>query len=206
MAFIQFYKNGGWAMHFISLVALVSLGLIIERIVFLFKASINADNFLREVTKKLRGGDYNGAIRYCDSTGKPLSKIIGAGLRNYKGDIREMQNALDEVGLAEIPRLNRRLNYIPVLAQISTLLGLLGTIAGLLQSFGALLTASASTRTLELIKGISVALNTTYFGLIVAIPMMLIHAFLQSKADGIIDDIDEYSVRIMNMLQDIKKD
>ncbi len=205
-AFIQFYKNGGWAMHFIALVAFVSLGLIIERMVFLFRSGINADKFLRYVTKKLREGDYTGAIRYCDNEGKPLSKIIGAGLRNYKGDVREMQNAVDEVGLAEIPRLNKRLNYLPVLAQVATLLGLLGTIAGLLKSFGALLTASASTRTLELIQGISIALNTTFFGLTVAIPVMLVHSFLQSRADGIVDDIDEYSVRIMNMLQDIKKD
>ncbi|KQC13139.1 MAG: hypothetical protein APR63_01215 [Desulfuromonas sp. SDB] len=204
-SFIQFYKSGGWAMHFISLTALVSLALIGERFFFLFKSSMNPESFLRTITKKLREGDYNGAIRYCDSIGKPLSKIIGAGLRNYKDDIREMQNAVDEVGLAEIPRINQRLNYLPVLSQVATLLGLLGTIAGLLKSFAALLTASASTRTMELIKGISVALNTTFFGLSVAIPVMLFHAFLQAKADGIVDDIDEYAVKIMNMLQDIKK-
>lgn len=204
-SFIQFYKSGGWAMHFISLTALVSLALIGERLFFLFKSSMNPESFLRTITKKLREGDYNGAIRYCDSIGKPLSKIIGAGLRNYKDDIREMQNAVDEVGLAEIPRINQRLNYLPVLSQVATLLGLLGTIAGLLKSFAALLTASASTRTMELIKGISVALNTTFFGLSVAIPVMLFHAFLQAKADGIVDDIDEYAVKIMNMLQDIKK-
>ncbi|MGC9365988.1 MAG: MotA/TolQ/ExbB proton channel family protein [bacterium] len=192
-------------MHFISLTALVSLALIGERFFFLFKSSMNPESFLRTITKKLREGDYNGAIRYCDSIGKPLSKIIGAGLRNYKDDIREMQNAVDEVGLAEIPRINQRLNYLPVLSQVATLLGLLGTIAGLLKSFAALLTASASTRTMELIKGISVALNTTFFGLSVAIPVMLFHAFLQAKADGIVDDIDEYAVKIMNMLQDIKK-
>jgi biopolymer transport protein ExbB len=204
-SFIQFYKSGGWAMHFISLTALVSLALIGERLFFLFKSSMNPESFLRTITKKLREGDYNGAIRYCDSIGKPLAKIIGAGLRNYKDDIREMQNAVDEVGLAEIPRINQRLNYLPVLSQVATLLGLLGTIAGLLKSFAALLTASASTRTMELIKGISVALNTTFFGLSVAIPVMLFHAFLQAKADGIVDDIDEYAVKIMNMLQDIKK-
>lgn len=205
--FIQFYKSGGWAMHFISLTALIAITIIIERLIFLmFKASMNPENFMRYITKKLRDGDYNGAIRYCDSIGKPLAKIIGAGLRNYKDDIRDMQNAVDEVGLAEIPRLNQRLNYLPVLSQIATLLGLLGTIAGLLKSFTALLTASASTRTLELIKGISIALNTTFFGLSVAIPMLLLHAFLQARADGIVDDIDEYAVKIMNMLQDIKKD
>lgn len=203
---IQFYKSGGWAMHFISLTALLALAIVIERIIFLFgKASTDPEKMFRIVSKKIRSGDFNGAIRYCDSVNKPLTKIIGAGLKNYKEDLREMQNAVDEVGLAEIPRLNKKINYLPVLAQVATLLGLLGTIAGLLKSFGSLLTASASTRTMELIQGISVALNTTFFGLAVAIPLMLIHAFVQSKSDSIVDDIDEYAVKIMNIVQSVKE-
>jgi biopolymer transport protein ExbB/TolQ len=129
-----------------------------------------------------------------------LSHVLKAGLLKANKDKLEIQNSIDEATLEVLPKLQKRTQYLAMLANISTLLGLLGTIQGLIQSFSAVNLEEAASRTGVLAQGISIAMYTTAFGLIVAIPCLVAYSFLQSKTVKIVDEIDQYSVKLVNLL------
>jgi biopolymer transport protein ExbB/TolQ len=203
----DFFRMGGFAMWPILFFLAVALAVSIERFIFLyFKANLRPEDFMAKVADLIRKGSIEGAIVAASDEDAPLARIIEAALRNYRGTERDIQNAVDEMALAELPRLNARLGYLAVIANVATMTGLLGTIFGLIQAFGAVSVADPETKGRILANGIAVAMNTTAFGLIVAIPTLIIHSFLSSKADQLIDDIDRYSVMVINMLAQARKE
>ena len=117
-----------------------------------------------------------------------------------KDDREELENYIEEAMLAIMPNLEQRTHYLPALANISTLLGLLGTIIGLIQSFQSITAADPSQKAAMLAHGVSVAMNTTAFGLIVAIPIMLCYAYIQSRTIKIVDMLDAFSIKLVNIL------
>ena len=123
-------------------------------------------------------------------------------LRSRSRDESDLQNVADAAALAVIPRLTRRLQYLPMLANVATLLGLLGTIFGLRAAFQSVSMAAAAERSERLASGIAIALNATGFGLLTAVPLSVAHAYLVSQAETIIEHIDEFSVRLINALID----
>jgi len=135
-------------------------------------------------------------------TKTPLSAILESALWHFQQQEpdQEIQNAVDEIALRELPRIQKRTHYLSLFANISTLLGLLGTIFGLQQAFGALAAADPSQKATVLAQGIAIAMNTTALGLIVAIPCMIGYSVLGAKANSIIEEIDESSVRLLNFL------
>jgi biopolymer transport protein ExbB len=203
----KFFREGGFAMWPILFFLAIGLAVSIERFIFLyFRANIRPEDFMARVADLIRKGSIEGAIATSSEEDAPLARIIEAALRNYRGTERDIQNAVDEMALAELPRLNARLSYLAVIANVSTMTGLLGTIFGLIQAFGAVSVADPETKGRILANGIAVAMNTTAFGLIVAIPTLIIHSFLSAKADQLIDDIDRYSVMVINMLAQARKE
>jgi biopolymer transport protein ExbB/TolQ len=129
-----------------------------------------------------------------------LPKVIKAGLtRVNKGEV-EIQNAVEEATLEVVPQIMKRVGSLQALGNIATLLGLLGTIIGLIEAFNALKSATPDTRQELLSQGIALAMNTTAFGLIVAIPCMVAHLFLSGMTKKIIDEIDQHSVKLENLL------
>ena len=119
---------------------------------------------------------------------------------------RHLQNSFDEAGLQAIPKVEAGLFWFDIIAQVATLLGLLGTIFGLVAAFDALATAPEADKSRLLTLGISQAMGTTAFGLMVAIPTMIIKGALQSRASNIVNDIDEFSVKTINQLNYSMKD
>lgn len=203
----KFFREGGFAMWPILLFLAIGIGVFVERFIFLyFRANIKPEDFMARVADLVRKGSIEGAIAAAAEKDAPLARIIEAALRNYRGTERDIQNAVDEMALAELPRLNARLMYLAVIANVATMTGLLGTIFGLIQAFSAVSVADPETKGRILANGISVAMNTTAFGLIVAIPILIIHAFLSTKSEQLVDDIDRYSVMIMNMLAQARKE
>ncbi len=203
----RFFREGGPAMWPILLFLAVGIAIFFERFVFLFfKANIRPEDFMARVADLIRKGSVEGAIATASEHDAPLARIIEAALRNYRGSERDIQNAVDEMALAELPRLSARTSYLAMLANVSTMVGLLGTIFGLIQAFSAVSAADPEAKGRILANGISMAMNTTAFGLIVAIPQLMMHAFLTSKADGLVDDIDRYSVMVINMLAQARKE
>ncbi len=203
----KFFREGGFAMWPILLFLAVGVAIMVERLVFLFfKANIRPEEFMARISDLIRKGSIEGAIAAAAEEDAPLARIIEAALRNYRGTERDIQNAVDEMALAELPRISARTGYLAMLANVSTMVGLLGTIFGLIQAFAAVSAADPEAKGRILASGIAMAMNTTAFGLIVAIPQLIVHSFLTSKADGIVDDIDRYSVMVINMLAQARKE
>lgn len=203
----KFFREGGFAMWPILLFLAAGLAIMVERAVFLFfKANIKPEEFMARIADLIRKGSIEGAIAAAAEEDAPLARIIEAALRNYRGTERDIQNAVDEMALAELPRISARTGYLAMLANVSTMVGLLGTIFGLIQAFAAVSAADPEAKGRILASGIAMAMNTTAFGLIVAIPQLIVHSFLTSKADGIVDDIDRYSVMVINMLAQARKE
>jgi len=203
----SFFRDGGIFMYFILATSIVGVAIIIERvIVLLYKSNVNADALWRELSKYIDEANIEKAGSICRASHVPLAAVLERGLSVHDQGERDIQSAVDEISLEVIPDIERRISYLSVIANVSTLLGLLGTIQGLIQAFTAIGSADPSQKAIVLTKGISIALYTTAFGLIVAIPMLVMYTILLSKAHRLVDEIDEFSVKLINMLVRNKSD
>lgn len=199
---VEQYKLGGWMMHIIAICLAVTLAIIIERMMrIVFQYNIDGTSFMFEVQKYVLANDIDGAIRLCNGAGRAaLPRVIKAGLQRASRDEHQIQNAIDAASLEVIPKIEKRLHYLALNANLATLLGLLGTISGLIYSFGEVAKVPASERQNVLSAGISEALNCTAFGLLVAITAMIAHAWLSSRAGTLVEEVDEYSVKLIDLL------
>ena len=198
----EFFTSGGPWMYPIALMSILGLAIIVERFIFLFfKYNINGNAFMAQVQKLVMANNIDRAIKLCNAApSAALPKVIKAGLtRANKGEI-EIQNAVEEATLEVIPSIQKRTNSLQAVANLSTLLGLLGTVIGLISAFKAVGAAAPDQRASMLTSSISIAMNTTAFGLMVAIPCMGAHVILAGITKKIIDEIDQYSVKLENLL------
>jgi biopolymer transport protein ExbB len=201
LSLLTFMQEGGAFMWIILVVWLVGLAMAIERFLKLnFRYNIDGPSFMNELQRYVLSNDIQGAIRACSGTSAMLPKVLKSGLKRASQSSEQIQNALDATSLEVIPKIELRLSTIPFLANISTLVGLLGTIQGLIQSFGAIAAADPSQKAEILAKGISTAMNTTFLGLTSAISLMLIGAFVSAKSEKIINEIDEFSIKLLDLL------
>lgn len=195
-------QHGGFATYLIAICFAVSVAFVIERFLRLFvKMNVNGTSFMFEIQKYVLANDLDGAIRVCNGAGEAaLPKVIKAGLMRASRNEEQIQNALDAASLEIIPQLEKNLPYLALIANIATLLGLLGTISGLIKSFAAVALADPAQRQAILSAGISEAMYATAFGLIVAILTMVFHSFLAARASRIVAEIDEHSVKLLDLL------
>ncbi len=204
---LAFFQQGGVFMHLILLSGAVATAVTLERWFVLFvRSSMSARPFANKICGHIRSGDFDQALTLSMAKKTPLARIVRAAIMARSGGSRDVQNAVDEAALAEIPTLQDRTPYLGTIAQIATLLGLLGTIVGLMQSFAAVQSAASEQRAMLLAAGISTALNTTALGLIVAVPTTVAYSIMQRKTERLIEQIDEASVRVMNLLISRKSD
>jgi biopolymer transport protein ExbB len=200
--FAEFYQEGGFWMHFIALSAVIGAGVTIERFIFLFfRFNINGGQFFNQIQKLVMANNIDRAIKLCNAADKAaLARVIKAGLTRANKSESDISAAIEEASLEVGPAIGKRITMISALANIATLLGLLGTIFGMIEAFEAVATVSADQRATALAKGISIAINTTGFGLLVAIPLLSMHIFISNLAKKISDEIDLYSVKLENLL------
>ena len=195
-------------MYVISLFAAASLAIGIERFYYIMiRSNINADKFMAEIRKLVAGGNMDRAIALCDKgKQKALPFVVLRGLKraieSEALDFRAIQNAVDEGTLEVIPKLQERTNYLSMFANVSTLTGLMGTIFGLIIAFDAVGGEGIpeADKTRYLAAGISAAMNTTIYGLMVAIPSLIVYTFLTNKTTKIIDEMDEHLVKLINLI------
>jgi biopolymer transport protein ExbB len=199
---VQAFQGGGPWMYAIATALAFSIAFTLERFVRLFlQYNVDGASFMFEVQKHILANDLDGAIRLCNGTGSAaLPKVIKAGLQRASRDENQIQNAIDASSLEVIPKLERRLGFLALIANLSTLLGLLGTISGLISAFAAIALADPAQRQAILAKGISEAMNATAFGLLTAIFTMIAHSILTNKANRILEEIDEFGVKLLDLL------
>lgn len=198
----QFFQDGGVFIFPIAVVLAVGIAISIERWIFLsWEKARNAkafENFL----PLLRTTDVEKMQLYTREVQAPVTRIIACGLDMMKvsrqrGDI---ENAMSEGMLETMPRLQQRTGYLAVLANVATLLGLLGTIIGLISAFTAVAMADPAEKSTLLSQSISVAMNTTAFGLMSAIPLLILHAVLQNKTSAIVNSVEMAAVKFLNIM------
>ena len=197
----DFFQSGGIFMWVILIVGLIGIAIAFERFAKLsFRFDVDGSSFMNELQRYILSNDIQGAIRACSGSLAALPKVLKSGLKRAEQSEEQIRNAVDATALEVVPKVELRLNYLQMIANISTLFGLLGTIQGLIQSFAAVGQADPSQRQQLLTLGIAKAMNTTFLGLLVAISIIVIHTYLKAKADKIVNEIDEFSVKLLDLL------
>jgi len=196
----QRFQDGGWEMWVILLFLCLGIAVGIERSVYLYRCSINRDVFLATMQKCILAGDIGRAIKLCSAANAPLARIVKAGLMKINRNDAEVQAAMDEAALRELPQIEKNTPYLALIANLGMLSGLFGTVMGLIGSFEAVGGASAADKATLLAAGISQAMNCTAFGLIAAIVALIFFAGLNGKTQGLLDDINSATVQVMNLV------
>lgn len=199
---------GGVYMYFILAVFAVGIAIVIERCWFYF-VTCKSMNAVRagETAKAIESGTEKQHLEILKKRNDPLSGLMEVALDRYASgaDIEDVQEGIDEVAVQEVPRMNERLNYLALIANIATLIGLLGTIDGLQMSFASLGSLEASEKAAALAKGISIFMNSTAFGLIVAIFHMVAYTMLTNKQKQLTKNLDDAMLRLMNFMTKRRK-
>ena len=200
---LEHYNDGGFFMHLILLTSFIGIAIVVERMRVLSAASnIKKEELLNHINSFILQGNLDKAIAVTAQVKNPLTNIVRAGLMSVanNGGPEEVQTAMDAVALREIPKIERRIGLLSMLSNIATLVGLLGTVVGMISAFGAVANVSPSEKATILANSISEAMNCTAFGLLVAIPLLFAFGFLMSKSQEITDDIHEASVATLNFI------
>jgi biopolymer transport protein ExbB/TolQ len=197
---IKFFQDGGAFMYPIAIVAALGVAVAIERYLYLARTASGNRRIWDEVSQFLSKGDYRKALAATTDSGSAIGQILSYGLARVQNARRrdDVEKAMEESLMEVVPRLEKRTHYLASFANIATLLGLLGTIIGLIQAFQAVANANPAEKADLLSASISVAMNTTAFGLMVAIPLLLVHSLLQSKTTEIVDSLEMASVKFLN--------
>lgn len=199
---IERFNDAGFFAWLILLEWIIILGFTIERSLYLFGSGLNKDMFLATMQKCILAGDVQKAIKVCSAQNAPMARIVQAGLVKVNRPDEEVQAAMDEAALRELPKIEARTGYLALLSNVAMLTALCGTVDGLITSFGAVSAKSVdpSQKAAILAQGISEAMNCTFFGLIVAVLGLIAFAVLNGKTQKLEDDINSASVQVLNLV------
>ena len=204
---IRFFHDGGVLMYPIVLVLAVGLAIAIERYVYLSASKVANRSAFKKVLPMIRSGDLNAAYSFANKSKSAVGNMLTLALSRFSNSRQrdDLEVAMEESLMEAIPRLEKRTQYVATFANIATLLGLLGTIIGLIQAFTAVANADPTEKASLLSESISVAMNTTAFGLMAAIPLLLLHTVLQTKTTEIIDTLEMTAVKLTNLMTNKKE-
>ncbi|WP_196137851.1 MotA/TolQ/ExbB proton channel family protein [Aliikangiella sp. G2MR2-5] len=199
---VKFFQEGGLFIYPIAIVLIIGLVITIERWIFLSREKARNIKSFDSFLPLLRTSDIEKMQLYTRECTAPVTRVIGCGIDMMKASKHraDIENSMSEGMLETLPRLETRTGYLSVLANVATLLGLLGTIIGLISAFTAVASADPAQKSTMLSQAISVAMNTTAFGLIAAIPLLVFHALLQNKTASIVRSIEMAAVKFLNIM------
>jgi biopolymer transport protein ExbB len=198
---VSFFSTGGMFMYPIMIVFAFGVAIAIERYVTLTQVTNKNQVVWEKVQPLLTSGDFEQAREMTSEDESTISQVLNMGL-SLQGAVRRREDieiAMEESMMEIVPRLEKRTPYVALASSIATLLGLLGTIMGLIQAFTAVANANPAEKADLLSASISVAMNTTAFGLMAAIPLLIVHAILTSKTGDIVDSLEMATVKALNV-------
>ncbi|EAT11065.1 MotA/TolQ/ExbB proton channel family protein [Bermanella marisrubri] len=201
-AIAQFFQDGGFFIYPIAVVLLIGIAITVERWRFLNREKARNLKAFDDFLPLLRTDDHDKMTLFTRDNDAPVSRMIGCGLDMMRVTKQraDVEQAMSEGMMEAVPQLEQRTGYLSVLANVATLLGLLGTIIGLIAAFTAVANADPAEKSKLLSMSISVAMNTTAFGLIAAIPLLVFHAILTNKTNAIIASIEMAGVKFLNVM------
>lgn len=199
---VRFFQDGGLFMYPILVVLALGVSIALERYLYLSRASSVNRRLWNQLIPLIKSGNYKQAQAISSKSRAAVGKILHYGLSRTRSARRrdDIETAMEEGLMEVVPRLEKRTQYLATFANIATLLGLLGTIIGLIKAFTAVSHADPAQKADLLSASISVAMNTTAFGLMVAIPLLLVYTVLQSKTTTLVDSLEMASVKFLNIL------
>ncbi len=197
-------EAAGWPIYFLILASAIALGLIIERTMFLRSKKIAPPTLLDEVVKELKQRGVSDGMLAKLASASPLGSIFASGLRNIKSPPEMMKESIEEAGRSVARDLDRYLTTLGTIASISPLLGLFGTVVGMIEIFGSQNAAGNSPAILA--HGISVALYNTAFGLIVAVPSMIAYRHFRAQVDSLTIEMEQQAIKLVEVVHGQRKD
>lgn len=195
-----FMDEGGVFMWIILAIWTFGIAIAVERVKSLFTYDVDGSSLMNMVKKNVMTNDVQKAIQNCSNSKALLPMVLKSGLKRANQTKEQISDAIEATILEVSPKVEKRMGYLGLVANVSTLIGLLGTIYGLIESFAAVATADPASKAKLLALGISKAMNTTALGLISAISIMVVHSVLTSKGEKIMGDIEEFGVKLVDLL------
>jgi biopolymer transport protein ExbB len=198
----RFFQDGGHFMYPIAIVLVIGVAIAIERYIYLTVVRSRNKALWQQMEPMLQQGNFRQAAQLSTQSDSAVGQILSYGLARVQGARRrdDIEKAMEESLMGIVPKLEKRTHYLATFANLATLLGLLGTVMGLIGAFGAVATVNPAEKANLLAASISVAMNCTAFGLMTAVPLLVIHAVLQTKTTELIDSLEMASVKFLNSI------
>jgi biopolymer transport protein ExbB len=206
---IEFIQKGGPIMYVILLCSIVAFAVVIERFLQLRRARIDTDKFMNDISNLLKRNRIMEAIDMCNQTPGPISQVVKAGILKHDRSKPEIREAIEDSAVGEIPILEKNLSMLATVAHIAPLLGLLGTVTGMVRAFQVIeqkATALQPVNPKDLAGGIWEALLTTVFGLCVAIPTYVAYNYFVTKVNGFVLEMEKSATDLVNLLAARRQD
>lgn len=205
---ITFFKDGGFFLYPLALIFVVGVSIAVERYIYLTRETLRNRGLWDDLVPHLSSGNFKQAVGLTQNSKASIATILNYGIARVATARRrdDIEKAMDESLLEVIPRLEKRTHFLSSLANIGLLIGLLGTITGLIGAFSAVATANPAEKATLLAQAIAVAMNNTASGLFVAITLLLSHMFLEAKTTALIDSLEIASVKFLNSVTERSTD
>lgn len=198
--------KGGPLIWLLLACSCLSIGIFIERFLYFHRSSINVGDFLQGLANLIKKKNYAEALHECAGTPGPVARVIHAGVRRHESDRTDLKDIVQEAGQMEVPKLERYLAVLLTIAYVAPLIGLLGTVIGLVDTFVKVRGGSGFAPPAELANGIYEALITSAVGLAVAIPTYIFYSYLAAYVKTLMHDMERGGIEIVNMLVDCRED
>jgi biopolymer transport protein ExbB len=205
---VRFFQGGGEFMYPIAVVLVIGLAIALERWIVLSSVAVRNRLLWNQIVPLLAQGNFRQVVQITSKSSSAIGQILNYGLARIQAARRrdDIEKAMEESLMEVVPRLEKRTHYLATLANIATLLGLLGTVIGLIAAFAAVATVNPAEKANLLSASISVAMNCTAFGLMTAVPLLFVHAWLQTKTTELVDSLEMASVKFLNAITERRPD
>ena len=197
---LDYMQKGGPLMWLILLCSVIAAGIFAERASYFYRASIRVGEFLRGLANLIQRRNFAEALHECAGTPGPVARVIHAAIIRHEARREELKEIVQEAGQLEMPKLERNLGLLATIALITPLIGLLGTVTGLIETFVTISSHSGLASTTDLSDGIYQSLLTTAAGLVVAIPAFAAYSYLSSRVNSLMRDMERGGIEVVSLI------
>lgn len=199
---IEFLQKGGPLMGLLLAASVLAAATFAERLIYLRRVTVSVEDFLRGLANLIRRGQLGEAQLECRGLAVPVARVVHAAILRHDLPRADLKEIVQEAGQLEVPRLERHLGILSIIAQTAPLVGLLGTVTGMIRAFTVVTAGGGNVSAGALSAGIYTSLLTTAAGLVVAIPAGVAHAYLSARVDTLLRDLERAGIEIVNLLVD----
>ena len=202
---IEYMQKGGPLMWLILVCSVVSFAVFAERFLYFHRASIRVGDFLRGLANLIQRRNFAEALHECAGTPGPVARVVHAAIIHHESSREELKDIVQEAGQLEVPRLENNLAILSTIAFVAPLIGLLGTVIGLIEAFMTISSHSGFATSTDISNGLYQSLLTTAAGLAVAIPSFVAYSYLSSRVNALMHDIERGGIEIVNLITEKRK-